>query len=224
MFQILSKKNDQGIKIKHRKATRISFYKYTIISQLKLLFLTLSVLYCYATSSAAETNNNNRAIILAKIAPLISQSHKHGENGKFYPDQITPPPFLWTRSCGDKALKKLLPKTKEACQFITAIKGEVTQAVCHDKVASYQTLWHLVKHYRGFVFSETQSLYLQSRAKALGLNTLFHEQAKQIMNLNLLDQSHEPQKMRRMMAALEKGHFKKAKTLLPTFANLCDNL
>lgn len=130
--------------------------------------------------------------------------------------------FLWTATCNDKRQSPLLPNTKTACKFITSLKEEIQKAVCQDKKESYHALWRLVSHYQGYVFSETQSLYLEHRAKALGLNLGFHQRVKKIINLSQ-DRAHEPQKRRQIKALLTKKQYAAAREQINSFSTLCSH-
>lgn len=191
-----------------------------LIKAIMLLVITFSTL---GTIHMAHSKPSAITTLRSYLAPLIEKSKTNNENGQIFADEFNTAPFSWSYPCNEKTIKRLgikPTKGEDACLIHNAIRTIVTNAICRDDKKSYETLWHLTSHYHGYIFSQSQSLYLAHHSKALGLNTNFYQRTKTIMKFSL-DKSHDPQTTRSVQATLEAKDFPKARTRTPVFNSLC---
>ncbi len=191
----------------------------------KIFYLMTSFIPFFTASYQVCANNSETPsdIILSIIDPLITASKKRNEDGKFYEDDLPAVPYFWKFPCDDKIFEIAgLANLEDPnfCPFIESINQSVKDAVCHNEKTAYKTLARLATHYFGVVFTESQSLYLERRAKSLGMTLPFYQHLKETFGRGL-DYSLEPQLMHRVGALTEAKKFKAALNLLPDFAKLC---
>lgn len=112
---------------------------------------------------------------------------------------------------------------KEQKFLYQALKSLTHLGLCKNEKTALKDLETLSLKMFAKIFDETESLYMDAHAKALGVETKHYEMIKNALNSPKYKHqvSREPQKLLSMQAHLEAGDVSKAAKLVPALVALC---
>lgn len=146
------------------------------------------------------------------LQPLIARSEREGLQGKVLADDLPALPFRWPLADDES--------NPSAARFLGALRTVIRHAACDAHPAAIRELDAMAAAIQGFFLTEPQALYLERRAKAVGIEAPFHRRMRQTPDAGTAVSS-APQQVLRIGIAFDEKRDKDARRLVPSFDMLC---